>query len=88
MFQLRLFDDKNYKEENVVDAIAIRCSNHNTDTALRIKNPRYNTAICYTLHGKLFEDFIKDERTDSYHIMCSIIAHNKQQPLYEDEERS
>ena len=37
MFKLRLFDDKHYKGENVVDAIAIRCSNFNKDTILHIK---------------------------------------------------
>ena len=88
MFQLRLFYNKHYEEVNVVDPIAIRCSNHNTDTALRIKNPRYNTAICSKLHGKLFEYFIRHALIDIYHIMCSIITHDKQQPSYEDEEIS
>ena len=37
MFKLRLFDDKHYKGENVVDAISIRCSNFNKDTILHIK---------------------------------------------------
>ena len=77
MFQLRLFYDKHYEEVNVVGALAIRCRNRNTDTALRIKNPRYNTAICSKLHGKMFEHFIRHARTDRYHIMCSIVAHDK-----------
>ena len=37
----------------------------------------YNTAICYKLHGKVFEDFIKNEITDRYNIICYIIAHDK-----------
>ena len=37
MFQLRLFYDKHYEEVNVVGALAIRCRNRNTDTALHIK---------------------------------------------------
>ena len=48
----------------------------------------YNTAICSKLHVKLFEYFIRHSRTDIYHIMCSIIAHDKQQPSYEYEEIS
>ena len=38
--------------------------------------PRYNTDICSKLHGKLFEHFIRHARTDRYHIMCSIVAHD------------
>ena len=48
------------------------------------KGPWYNTAICSKLHGKLFEDFTIHERTDRYHLMCSIVAHDKKQPSYED----
>ena len=40
------------------------------------------------MHGKLFEDFIKHARTDRYHIMCSIIEHDKKQTSYKDEEKS
>ena len=40
------------------------------------------------MHGKLFEDFIRRAGTYRYHIMCSITAHDKQQPSYEDEEIS
>ena len=47
------------------------------------KYPWYNTAICSKLHGKLFEDFIRHARTDMYHLMCSIISHDKKQPSYE-----
>ena len=39
--------------------------------------PWYNTDICSKLHVKLFEDFIKHARTDIYHLMCSIFAHDK-----------
>ena len=52
------------------------------------KVPWYNTAICSKLHGKLFEDFIRHARTDRYHLMCFIIAHDKKQPSYKDEESS
>ena len=52
------------------------------------KGPWYNTSICSKLHGKLFGDFMRHAITDRYHLMYSIIAHNKQQPLYQGEERS
>ena len=48
------------------------------------KCPWYNTAICSKLHGNIFKDIIKNVITDRYHLMCSIISHDKQQPLYED----
>ena len=35
----------------------------------------YNTSICKKLHGKLFEGFIINARTDRYNIMCSIDAY-------------
>ena len=35
----------------------------------------YNISIFKDLHGKLFEAFIINERTDRYHIMCSIDAY-------------
>ena len=34
--------------------------------------PWYNTSIYEKLHGKFFEVFIRNARTDRYHIMCSI----------------
>ena len=52
------------------------------------KVPWYSTTICSKLNVKMFEDFIKHAITDRYHLMCSIIAHYKQQSLYEDEESS
>ena len=42
--------------------------------------PCYNTSICKKLHGKLFEGFIRNARTDIYNIMCSIDAHEKEHP--------
>ena len=45
----------------------------------------YNTSICYKLHGKVFKDFVKNARKDRYNLMCSIIAHDKQQPIYFDD---
>ena len=39
--------------------------------------PSYNTSICNKLHGKLFEGFIINARTDRYNSMCSINAHEK-----------
>ena len=40
------------------------------------KGPWYKTDICSKLHGKLFEDFIINARTERYSIMCSIVGHN------------
>ena len=39
--------------------------------------PWYNTSICNKLHGKVFEGFIRNSRTDRSNIMCSIDAHQK-----------
>ena len=36
----------------------------------------------------MFEDFITQEITDSYNLMCSLVAHDKMQPDYEDDESS
>ena len=44
--------------------------------------PWYNTYICEKLHGKLFEGFIINARTDKYYIMCSIDAFEKQNQSY------
>ena len=52
------------------------------------KGPWYNTAICSRLHGSLFEDFITHARTDRNNLMCSLVAHDKRQPVYEDDESS
>ena len=48
----------------------------------------YKTSICSKLNGRVFEDFIKNVRKDRYYLMCSIIAHDKQQPIYVDDESS
>ena len=51
------------------------------------KGPWYNTAICSSLYGYPFEDFITHARTDRYNLLCSLVSHDKKQPAYEDEER-
>ena len=38
----------------------------------------YNTYICKKLHGKVFEEFIINARTDRYNIICFIDAHEKE----------
>ena len=43
-----------------------------------IGGPWYNTSICKKLHGKLFEGFIINARTDRYNIMCSIYAYERE----------
>ena len=48
----------------------------------------YNTDICSKLNGSLFEDFITNSRTDRYNLRCSIVAHDKKQPDYEETESS
>ena len=35
----------------------------------------YNISICKKLHEEMFEEFIRNARTDRYNIMCSIDAH-------------
>ena len=35
----------------------------------------YNTSIYNKLHRNMFEGFIRNSRTERYHIMCSIDAH-------------
>ena len=37
----------------------------------------YNTSIFNKLHGKLFEGFIINSRTDRYNIMCYIDAYER-----------
>ena len=37
----------------------------------------YNTSIYKELHGKVFEGFIRNAKTDRYNIMCSIDAYEK-----------
>ena len=52
------------------------------------KSPWYNTSICLKLYGIRFEDFIAQERTDRYNLMCSLVAHDKMQPDYKYDEIS
>ena len=52
------------------------------------KGPWYNTAICLRFHGSLFEDLITHARTNIYSLVCSLVAHDKIQPSYEDDESS
>ena len=51
------------------------------------KSHWYNTAIYSKFYGKVLEAFL-NSRTDRYNIMCSIIAHDKQEPSYVDDEKS
>ena len=50
------------------------------------KVPWYNTSICFKFCGSIFEYFITHDRADRYNIMCSLVAHDKIQPNYEDDE--
>ena len=52
------------------------------------KGPWCNTSICSKLYGSLSEYFITHTRTDRYNIMCFLVAHDKIQPDYEDDEIS
>ena len=47
--------------------------------------PWYNTSICKKLHGKLFEEFIINARTERYNIICNIDSHeNDHSSSYDD----
>ena len=48
---------------------------HNSDCIAG--GPWYNTSIFKKLHGKLFEAFIINAKTDRYNIMCYIDAYEK-----------
>ena len=52
------------------------------------KGPWYNTSICLKFHGSRFEDFITQARTYIYSLMCSLVAHDKLQPDYKNDENS
>ena len=39
--------------------------------------PWYNTYICKKLHGNVFEEFIRNARTDRYNIIWDIDSHEK-----------
>ena len=49
------------------------------------RGPWYNTAICSRFRGSRFEYFITHAITNRYNILCSLVAHDKKQPAYEDE---
>ena len=44
--------------------------------------------ICSKLHGIKFEDFITQARTDQDNILCSLVAHDRLQTDYKDDEIS
>ena len=44
----------------------------------------YNTSISKKLHGNVFEEFIRNARTDRYNIMCSVDAHEKNPSEHDD----
>ena len=52
------------------------------------KGPWYNKNICSKLHGIKLEDFITQARTDGYNIMCYLVAHDRLQTNYKDDESS
>ena len=60
----------------------------NNHQDLLIKGPWYNTAICLRLHGGLFEYFITHVISDRYTISCFLVAHDKIQPYYKNDESS
>ena len=47
--------------------------------------PWYNTSICKKIHKNVFEEFIRNTRTDRYNLMCSIEAHGKNNPSEHDD---
>ena len=47
--------------------------------------PWYNTSICKKLHGKMFEEFIINSRTDRYNFKCYIDDHEKNNPAVNDD---
>ena len=52
------------------------------------RGPWYNKNICSKLHGIKFEAFITQARTDRYNIICSLVAHDRLQTYYKDDESS
>ena len=50
--------------------------------------PWYNKNMCTKLHGIKFEYFITQARTDQYNIICYLVAHDRLQTDYNDNERS
>ena len=60
--------------------------NNNPDWLNKV--PQYNIAICSKLHGTVFDDFIRNDRTYRCNIVCSITSHDKIQPKYVDDASS
>ena len=52
------------------------------------RGPWYNKNICSKLHGIKFEDFITQDRTDQYNIMCSLVDNNRLQTDYKNNKSS
>ena len=52
------------------------------------KCPWLNRSICSKLHGSTFEDFITQERTDLYNLICSLFSHDRLQLDNKDYESS
>ena len=52
------------------------------------KGPCYTINICSKLHIGRFEDFITQARTYRYNLMCSLVAHDRLQLDYKDDESS
>ena len=52
------------------------------------KGPWYNKNICSKLHGIKFEDFITQAIIYQYKIMCSLVADDRLQTDYKDDEIS
>ena len=50
--------------------------------------PWYNTSILKKLHGKLFEAFIINARTDRYNITCYIDTYERENQSYSFDDSS
>ena len=50
--------------------------------------PWYKICIYNKLHGKVFEGFIRNPRTDRYNIMCFSDAYEKEHPSSCDDDSS
>ena len=77
MFKLRIFYDKNNEKDNVMYAIAIKCSNFNKDTGLYIKNTTTEGMITkFVLNAIL------------HHVVMLWIIYSNNEMLYETEEKN
>ena len=52
------------------------------------KVPWYNRNIFSKFNGSRFKGFITQSRTDRYNLMCSLVANDRLQPDYKDDESS